>query len=112
MPVRGSQYSVDVRKFWIGLGGEARELNRLFVSLRQQGGPTLAKVPNDQQRISRAEPDRLVEVQQGGIVVAAKGVAYAEISARKYRVRIDIDATVAGAAAALTSATESLTEAR
>jgi hypothetical protein len=56
MAVRGSQDGMDIGKFRVGLGGHCRELDRLLVALREQRRPALAQVPDDQQRVARAEP--------------------------------------------------------
>ena len=76
------QHSIDVRKLGIGTGGFGRELNGLLIALREQGRPALAQVPNDQQLIARAKPDRLICICECGFAVAGERITHAEIAAR------------------------------
>ena len=87
-----------------------RELNGLLIALREQGRPALAQVPNDQQLIARAKPDRLICICECGLAVAGERTTHAEIAAREYRIRIEVERATQPAPGFLMSAREQLVD--
>ena len=79
MPVGGCQHGVDVGKLRIGLSRFGRKFDGRLIALRKLCRPALDQVLNNQQRVARADPDRLVTIRQGGLVIASEAVARAKI---------------------------------
>ncbi len=52
--------------------------------------PGACRVPDDHQKIARAEPHRLLQRLDRGIARSAEGVCHPEISARKARVWVEL----------------------
>src|SRR5215472_18039254 len=93
MSIGRSKDRVNVGKLGIGFTGEFCELDRLFVPPGQQCGPAFAEMPDDHQQASRAEADRLLQVLQGSLIVAAERITYAKIAAGELRIGIEVKGT-------------------
>jgi hypothetical protein len=93
MSIGRSQDRVNVGKYAICFAGEFSELDCLFVPPGQQRGPAFAEMPDDHQQASRVEADRLLQVLQGGVIVATERIAYAKIAAGELRIGIELKGT-------------------
>src|SRR5262249_33282318 len=89
MSISRSKDRVNLGKFGIGFGGVLRELDRLFIPLGKQCGPAFAEMPDDQQQTSRAEADRLLQMRQGSLIIAAESITCAQIAAGELRIGIE-----------------------
>src|SRR6516165_9101322 len=90
MSIGRSQNRVNVGKHAICFTGEFSELDCLFVPPGQQRGPAFAEMPDDHKQASRAEADRLLQVLQRSVIIAAERISYAKIAAGELRIRIEL----------------------
>ena len=54
-------------------------------------------MPDDQQQASRTEADRLLQMRQGGLIIAAESITYAEIASGELRIGIEVKGTTEAA---------------
>src|SRR5215475_2305832 len=92
MSIGRSQDRVNVGKHAICFTGEFSELDCLLVSPGQQRGPAFAEMPDDQ-NLARAEADRLLQVLQRSVIIAAERITYAKIAAGELRIGIELEGT-------------------
>src|SRR6185369_7780866 len=108
MAVGRSEDGVDVGELRIGFAGMFGKADRLVVALGGQCRPPLAYVPEHQQRTSRTQADRLVEVPHSDLIVAAESITCAEIAAGEFRVRVELKGTVQTASGLLVTTGEEI----
>src|SRR6266487_5496520 len=104
MTVRTSQDGIYVGEFGIGFAGLRGEIYRLFVALCRERRPALAQTPDHHQRTPWAEKQCLLQMQQSSLIIAAKAVTNAQISAGKHRVGVEIESQIQAASGFIVAA--------